>query len=80
MEITLSSKAVKVLSSLDKVSQSRITAGIIKLPKGDIKPLQGSNGTYRLRVGDFRILFSYTSETKVLIEKVSTRGEAYKGV
>ncbi|MCL2002900.1 MAG: type II toxin-antitoxin system RelE/ParE family toxin [Oscillospiraceae bacterium] len=80
MQITLSSKAVKALHGLEKSTQARIMAGILGLPKGDIKPLQGANGTLRLRVGDYRVLFSYTAETKILIEKVSPRGGAYKGV
>ena len=80
MEITLSKKAAKSLEALDKPTRARIVEGIHSLPSGDIKPLRGSRDTYRLRVGDWRILFSYPSNDKVLIEKISPRGDAYKGV
>jgi mRNA interferase RelE/StbE len=50
------------------------------IPSGDIKPLKGSDGSFRLRVGDWRIIFSYVSEDIILIEKIAPRGEVYKGV
>jgi len=80
MQITYSRAAVKVISSMDKATKQRIKAGIEKIPKGDIKPLKGSQGTYRLRVGDWRILFSYPEHDTILIEKIGPRGGVYKGV
>jgi len=80
MQITYSRAAVKVINSMDKAAKQRIKAGIEKIPKGDIKPLKGSPGTYRLRVGDWRILFSYPKHDTILIEKIGPRGGVYKGV
>ena len=80
MDITLSNKAAKTLRTLDKPTQARIVAGIYAIPEGDIKPLKGATNTQRLRVGDWRILFSYPAKDSVLIEKISPRGDAYKGV
>lgn len=80
IEIKLSKKAIKVLESLDKLTKARIVAGIQEIPQGDIKPLRGAEGTFRLRVGGWRILFSYPEKNTILIEKISPRGDAYKGV
>ena len=49
------------------------------MPKGDIVPLSGSTRLYRLRVGDWRVVFSYPHENAVLIEKIAPRGDVYKG-
>ena len=80
MNVTYSRAAVKVINSMDKATKQRIKAGIEKIPKGDIKSLKGSAGTYRLRVGDWRILFSYPEHDTILIEKIGPRGGVYKGV
>lgn len=79
MNIIYSKSSVKVINSMDKATKQRIKAGIEKIPEGDIKPLQGIPGTYRLRVGGWRILFSYPEGDTILIEKIGLRG-VYKGV
>lgn len=78
MRIEYAKVAVKVINSMDRLTKQRIRAGIEKLPQGDIKPYKGSPGTYRLRVGDWRILFSYPEEGTILIEKIGPRGGVYK--
>lgn len=65
---------------MDRTTKQRIKTAIEKIPDGDIKPLQGVKGSYRLRVGGWRILFSYPEAGVVLIEKIAPRGEVYKGV
>ena len=78
MSIEYARAAVKVINSMDRPTKQRIKAGIEKLPAGDIKPYKGSPGTYRLRVGDWRILFAYPEEDTILIEKIGPRGGVYK--
>ena len=57
-QISYSKKAVKFLKRQDVPSQKRLIAAISRLPlEGDIKKLQGIDG-YRLRVGNFRVLFN----------------------
>ena len=80
MKIEYAKRAVKVITSLDKPTKQRIRAAIEKLPAGDVRPLIGSNGTYRMRVGDWRILFSYPAHDTILIERIGPRGKSYKGV
>ncbi len=78
MKIEYARAAVKVINGMDRPTKQRIKAGIEKLPQGDIKPYKGNPGTYRLRVGDWRILFSYPEEGTILIEKIGPRGGVYK--
>ena len=80
MEIRYARSAVKVISGMDRPTKQRIKAALEKLPDGDVRPLKGSAGTYRLRVGDWRILFSYPEDDIILIEKIGPRGQVYKGV
>jgi len=50
---------------------------LITPPKGDIIMMVDNSGRYRLRVGDYRFLF--TKKDNVLtIAKISPRGDAYK--
>ena len=79
MEIQYARAAVKAINGMDRETKQRIKAALEKLPKGDIKPYRGSPGTYRLRVGGWRILFSYPEQTIVLVEKIGPRGDIYKG-
>ena len=78
MMIQFSKQAAKYLNRLDAAAQKRIRSGIYALPRGDIKPLRGVEGSFRLRIGDWRILFSYQDDI-IFIEKISPRGDAYKG-
>ena len=79
MEIRYAKAAVKVINSMDRPTKQRIRNAVERLPKGDVKPLSGSVRLYRLRVGDWRIVFSYPDGNTVLIEKIAPRGEIYKG-
>lgn len=45
---------------------------------GDIKPLRGMPGTYRLRVGDLRIIYEVDRQARVVnVLSILPRGEAY---
>ncbi len=78
-QINYSKKAIKFLKKQDKSTQLRIVTAISKLPtSGDIKRLQGTKG-YRLRVGDYRVLFDVNGLIIDIIE-IGPRGQIYKGV
>ena len=51
MEIKYAKAAVKTIGSMDKSTKQRLKRAIEELPKGDVKPLKGSDSLYRLRVG-----------------------------
>lgn len=80
MDIEYSKRAVKAINSMNSQTKQRIRTAIEGIPTGDIKPLKGSKGSYRLRVGGWRIIFSYPEKDTILIEKIEPRGEVYKGV
>ena len=80
MDIIFYKQAIKTLERMDAITKQRIILGISNIPAGDIKKLKGHTELYRLRIGDWRIVFSFPDSNTVLIEKVSPRGSVYKGV
>lgn len=78
-QIVYSKKAEKFLKKQDRPTQQRIMEAISKLPaSGDIRKLQGAAG-YRLRVGNFRVLFDVNGLIIDIID-IGNRGQIYKGV
>ena len=77
MDVILSKRAAKSLKALDKFTQTRIAAGIHKLPEGDIKKLKGYTSAFRLRVGGYRVIFEMTAD-EIQINDVLPRGDAYR--
>jgi mRNA interferase RelE/StbE len=80
MKVTYTKSAIKALEGLEKQTKHRIRQGIEKIPEGDIRPMKGTENSYRLRVGDFRILFYRIDKDTIRIDRISPRGDAYKGV
>ncbi len=75
--------AIKDIRRQDKFLIVRITRAIevfAETGRGDVKRLTNANGTYRLRVGEWRIRFRlvHTEIQIMLIQAVLPRGEAYK--
>lgn len=79
MDIKYSKRSVKVINNMDSRTKQRIKNAIESIPSGDIKLLKGVKGIYRLRVGSWRIIFSYPEKDTVLIDKIESRGGVYKG-
>jgi mRNA interferase RelE/StbE len=86
-KIELSNKSVKYLNKLDKPMKKRISDHLLILrenprhPELDIKKLKGSTSLYRLRVGNYRIL--YTIEDNILVVfviKIGPRGDVYDDI
>ena len=81
MNITFSKQAVKAINRMDTSTKQRIKTAIERLPDGDIKQIKNRHiVTYRLRVGDWRVLYSFMNSSTILIEKIAPRGDVYKGV
>jgi mRNA interferase RelE/StbE len=80
MNVVLDRIAAKYLERMNEPMLSRITsalAGLMKNPpQGDIKKLSASNN-YRLRVGDFRVLFRI-KDNVIIVTNIASRGQAYK--
>jgi mRNA interferase RelE/StbE len=74
--------AVKFLAKQEKAAQERIAQGLKGLlvipPHGDIKPMKGRQGLYRLRIGSYRILFEIQHKEKIIyIQAIDFRGSIY---
>lgn len=78
-KIILYSKALKQLEKLDKNTQKRIIEKIKLLSdnlQGDVKKLTDFTPEYRLRVGNYRILFDIEDST-ISVHLIKHRKEAY---
>ncbi|MCL2056456.1 MAG: type II toxin-antitoxin system RelE/ParE family toxin [Oscillospiraceae bacterium] len=73
-----SKQADKYLSSLDSKSEQRLKKGIERIPAGDIIPYKAHPGYYRLRIGNYRILFKWLNDKQILIALIDSRGQIYK--
>jgi len=80
MNVELEPKAAKYLARIDNTLKERIGSALWKLslepPQGDIKSLTGRND-YRVRVGNYRILFSIVRDRIVGLD-IGPRGQIYK--
>lgn len=79
-DIEFKPRAIKDLKVLAAHERSRIVAKVEGLQHnlaGDVKRLTNFTPEYRLRVGDYRVLFEVEGE-KLIIYRVMHRGEAYR--
>ncbi len=79
-KIELKPRAIKDLKDIPKVEGKKITEKLKLLEsglQGDIKKLTNSTPEYRMRVGDWRILFEIEGE-KIVIYRIRHRREAYR--
>ncbi len=77
--VKLMPRAIKDLEKLSKSNAKKIIEKIRGLEhglNGDIKKLTNFSPEYRLRVGDYRILFEIR-EKEILIYRIKHRKEAY---
>ena len=81
MKIRYSKQAIKAIQGMDSARKQRMKVAIEKLPEGDTKQIKGrAVTTYRLRVGQWRILYSFCDDGALFVEKIAPRGDVYKGV
>lgn len=75
--------AEKDLRRLDlSAARAIVTALLLYVTSeaGDVKPLKGFTGLFRLRVGDYRVIFMIVERRPLILEviEVVKRGDAYK--
>jgi mRNA interferase RelE/StbE len=81
--VTISKSAAKELSKLPKEVNNRIIPVIVSLeenprPLGATK-LKGSSGNWRVRVGDYRVVYSIDDSVLIVdIRKVGHRKDIYE--
>lgn len=77
MQIKYSKQAYKYLTKLHKPKRDKLISAINQIPEGDIVKIRGIDNLYRLRVNDYRVLF--TPEYDIIkINKIGSRGDIYK--
>lgn len=78
-KIELSKKAKKFIKSQPRNQQERILKAVSKLPDGDIKALAGSSNAYRLRVGNYRVIYEIDNNILLItVVDIGNRGQIYK--
>jgi len=82
--IEFSKDAFKGYKRLDASTKWRIDRVLSMLLKGeriDLKPIQGTEDIYRIRVGNSRVLIKKIIEDRVyLVIKIGSRGDVYKNM
>lgn len=83
-QVVIHKQAKKKLQRLPEKPRVKIAEKIMRLgnnpddPTLDVKKMSGQP-FFRLRVGDWRIIFDRQDEVKVIaIEKIGARGDVYK--
>ncbi len=81
-EIRIRRSALNYLNKLDVPTHRRLAAAIEGLaevpPAGDIRPVTGQTGAYRLRVGGLRLLCHIDHQQQVIFADAGSRGDIYK--
>ena len=78
--LTFTKKADKDLRSLPPKIQARVVTKLKRLQGdlvGDVKRLTNFTLEYRLRVGDYRVLFEIEDNTTIVVYRVKHRKDAY---
>jgi mRNA interferase RelE/StbE len=79
--VTLAPSADRDLKALTPDVRERISEAIDGLvgQSGDVRKLKGRPAEYRLRVGDYRVLFERQTDSRVvLVHRIAHRREAYR--
>ena len=80
MDVIFKEKAEKVLKDLDKIIAYKILEKVDLYSAGhnvDVKKLVNHQPRYRLRVGDYRVLFDIENNT-MIIKAIVHRKDAYR--
>jgi len=81
--VVFRASAEKELLSLSLLVKSRIENAIDKLashprPSG-VRKLKGATNTYRIRVGEYRVVFEIEDEAlRIIVTKIRHRSQAYR--
>ena len=81
MKVFLSRKAAKVLDEAPPELRRRLDEKISELsltpfPAG-CRKLRGAQDSYRIRVGDIRVLYTILAKDEILVFKIARRESAY---
>jgi mRNA interferase RelE/StbE len=80
-KLQLKPRAKKDLRQISKNDAIRIVSAMEKLENdltGDVKRLTDFTPEYRLRIGDYRVLFEIEGQNSIVVYRVRHRREAYR--
>ena len=81
MRVFLSRKAAKALRETSSDVRRRLEEKISELSRtpypAGCRKLRGAPNAYRLRVGDYRILYATLTKDEILVFKIARRETAY---
>lgn len=79
-KIVIDKPARKFIMKQSQEQQRRILQALYKLPyEGDIFPMRGKVNQYRLRIGEYRAVYSVQDDVLIVtVLKVGPRGDVYK--
>jgi mRNA-degrading endonuclease RelE of RelBE toxin-antitoxin system len=81
MRVIVRPIAAKYFERLDANDKDRFRSAFTKLSKepleGDIIPMIGQSGYFRLRVGGYRALYYIENDT-IFVTNIDPRGQVYK--
>ena len=80
MQVRLHRIPEKYLDRLNEPDKGYIEAALDDLekepPEGNIRPFEGSPGMFRLKIGNYRILFRYR-DNDIFVTHIDPRGQVY---
>lgn len=78
-KVVLKKRAKKFIDRLPQTERKRLVSAIELLPKGEnIKPLKGYENLFRLRVGDYRVIYTIDNgELTIMVIDAGSRGDIY---
>jgi mRNA interferase RelE/StbE len=81
LKVFLSRKAEKALEDAPPGIRRRLDEGISELSRtpfpAGCKKLRGARNTYRLRIGDYRVLYVIVKKDEILVFKIARRETVY---
>lgn len=81
MNIILMKSAKNYMKRLSAIDKKRLGLALIRLqlepPQGDIKPIKGMSNFFRVRVGDFRLVYSIV-DGLIMVSNIGPRDDIYK--
>ncbi|MBI2937312.1 MAG: type II toxin-antitoxin system RelE/ParE family toxin [Thaumarchaeota archaeon] len=80
--VLVEKRVVKQLNELDTNTRNRVILALNELRKGfsarlDVKKMKGYRNHYRIRVGEYRILFETRQSKTIVVYAILPRGKAY---
>ncbi len=81
--IFFNKKGKKFISGLNQSQRDRIKKKLLSFSEnpftGDIKKVKGKEDVFRLRIGDYRVLYILDNKEKsIYIAKIDKRGRIYR--